>query len=940
MADYKDIVAEIHDLRKLLAPDPLGGFTSLDPERTSSAIIEDILDLEDKLTELRRSFKDGGAVRPNNPLNRKMFQQPIRAQSGVYVPTIEQIMNFYQGGFDQAGQPTDTESFLRAIEATKLMNEKGFFPGEGEPLKFTFFPDNKDGIQEILKQTDLDRVESMGFGQRAPEGDAYQALIDQAKNEQIAGIMAAAASDPSQRQQPVIDSLLREGALTGTETLEAPEAGRRDVAKDLIREGIGNLSGTPTGQPVTSDENIEMIKRNILQGTNIVERGTPEYEALSAVEKMKVDDAVSKQKREEVDLTDASKDRLKNFITAAGDSAETAILIYNDMLNAGGEIAESAGEVLEGWKEAFSEGFTDDQKKSLNEQLEYLKSQSKDAGNLGAPIFGVDMETLQKGGENIKEWFKKTVLPEMVEGGLDIAQNIFGASDLGVGSDLPPELQTGTVAATVDPRLASGISEDQDKAIDLADRVPNDVMANIAERIGPFETKVKDTVTETKELVTEGLTKIKDLGNKLQEVAPKTYEIMEKEINSLTEKVKNNKINTKEFNESLDQIKDNIIDLTSNLSGDVKEGVLDVVDNVKDTITGLTSTESTKSSTYVDPDKRVAEPITQEELEKFKVKKADGEEIPVDSEEAVTGTIESGAEVDNLDTSANQVADGSDKKSTDGNVLASTADTTGELGSGNMNDLISQTLKEAGYNLNTVKDPDADALKMVYYGTLLATTPGEFKDAAMQNLNRFVKDEINAKYKSAAQKQKFKGDVFKILLAGKLDILKEQAKTTKGVSLKSPFLPGATAQNDMVQSVMVNKFGIDVDIDDDDATQPTNDFINAVKSKAAQYMTEARTGDVNLNYEDAVSQAVNDLIPLFTTEEVDNEGLLRKYTPGKFLKNFLFGEKPEGTTKITGRLKGTDPATIQAVIQAVKDQRGITITKEEAIQLISEYPGQ
>ncbi len=74
-----------------------------------------------------------------------------------------------------------------------------------------------------------------------------------------------------------------------------------------------------------------------------MERGTPEYEALSAVEKMKVDDAVSEQKREEVDLTDASKDRLKNFITAAGDSAETAILIYNDMLNAGGEIAESAG---------------------------------------------------------------------------------------------------------------------------------------------------------------------------------------------------------------------------------------------------------------------------------------------------------------------------------------------------------------------------------------------------------------------------------------------------------------------------------------------------------------------------------------------------------------------------------------------------------------------
>jgi len=329
----------------------------------------------------------------------------------------------------------------------------------------------------------------------------------------------------------------------------------------------------------------------------------------------------------------------------------------------------------------------------------------------------------------------------------------------------------------------------------LADRVPNDVMANIAERIGPFETKVKDTVTETKELVTEGLTKIKDLGNKLQEVAPKTYEIMEKEINSLTEKVKNNKINTKEFNESLDQIKDNIIDLTSNLSGDVKEGVLDVVDNVKDIITGLTSTESTKSSTYVDPDKRVAEPITQEELEKFKVKKADGEEIPVDSEEAVTGTIESGAEVDNLDKSANQVADGSDKKSTDGNVLTTAGTTTGELGSGQMNDVITKALAASGYQLDQMKDPNTDALKMIYYGTLLATTPGEFKDAAMQNLNRFVKDEINAKYKSNAQKQKFRGDLFKVILAGEYDLLKAQiAAGGKTTSLKAGFLPSSKDQ--------------------------------------------------------------------------------------------------------------------------------------------------
>lgn len=860
-----------------------------------------------------------------------MFQQPIRAQQGVYVPTIEQIMNFYQGGFDQTGQPTDTESFLRAIEATKLMNEKGFFPGEGDPLKFFFYPDNKKGILEIAKQFNFPGVTSSGFGQAGPEGDAYQALINE-----------IAARDQAERDAG--DAAL---IASGVPQEIAPDTERGQVAKDLIEAGIGSLSGTPTGQPATGDENIEMIKRNILQGTNVVEPGTPEYESLSAVDKMKVDDAISKQKREEVDLTDVSKDRLKNFITAAGDSAEAAILIYNDMLNAGGEIAEAADEVLQGWKEAFSEGFTKEQKDSLNEQIEYLKEKGPnvDLDKLGAPIFGVDMETLEKGGENIKNWYKETVLPEIVEGGLNIAQNIFGASDLGVGSELPPELQTGTPAVTVDPRLASGISEDQDKAIDLADRPPRSVssgvMDNIAEKIGPFETKVKDTVKETKELVTEGLNKIKDVGNKLQEVAPKTYEIMEKEIDSLTEKVKNNKINTKEFNESLDQIKDNIVELTTDLGGDVKDSVIDVVDNVKDTITGLTSTESTKSSTYIDPDKRLAEPITKEDLEKFNVKKADGEEIPVDSEEAVTGTIDSEAEVDNIDKSASQVTDGSDKKLTDSNVLASAGTTTGELGSGNMNDVITKALTASGYQLDQMKDPNTDALKMIYYGTLLATTPGEFKDAAMQNLNRFVRDEINTKYKTAAQKQKFRGDLFKIILAGEYDLLKAQiAAGAKTTNLKAGFLPSAKDQTNAIQSAMVNGYGIDVDIDDDDATSPTNDFLSIVKSKAATYMSDARTAGENPSYDQAVNAAIEEILPLFTTERNDNEGALRKFgkvlTP-KFAEDFLFGKDPKETLTITGRLTGTDPETIRKVIQAVKDQTGKTINEEEAIKLISEY---
>ena len=134
------LLSDIDDQLDILRPmaDKASGEEAI---KLNEQIIK-LLDEKELLLDAGAKYKDGGAVRPNNPLNRKMFQQPIRAQQGVYVPTIEQIMNFYQGGFDQTGQPTDTESFLRAIEATKLMNEKGFFPGEGDPLKFFFYPDN------------------------------------------------------------------------------------------------------------------------------------------------------------------------------------------------------------------------------------------------------------------------------------------------------------------------------------------------------------------------------------------------------------------------------------------------------------------------------------------------------------------------------------------------------------------------------------------------------------------------------------------------------------------------------------------------------------------------------------------------------------------------------------------------------------------------------
>ena len=128
---------------------------------------------------------------------------------------------------------------------------------------------------------------------------------------------------------------------------------------------------------------------------------------------------------------------------------------------------------------------------------------------MGPPIFGVDMETLKKGGENIKEWYKDTIFPEAIEGGVDIIQNIFGAQDLGDGT-LPADQQTGTVAPTVDPRKQSGLSEEQDKEIDLADRPPSIVEdVSFKTKVDETKNKVIETVDEIKETVIEKFPEIK-----------------------------------------------------------------------------------------------------------------------------------------------------------------------------------------------------------------------------------------------------------------------------------------------------------------------------------------------------------------------------------------------------------------------------------------------
>ena len=81
-----------------------------------------------------------------NFLNRRMFERPIRAAEGVYVPTLEDILQFYQGELDASGQPIDQEALAQAAELATILGT----------------PANKDNSQFILDPIMAEKYKALG----------------------------------------------------------------------------------------------------------------------------------------------------------------------------------------------------------------------------------------------------------------------------------------------------------------------------------------------------------------------------------------------------------------------------------------------------------------------------------------------------------------------------------------------------------------------------------------------------------------------------------------------------------------------------------------------------------------------------------------------------------------------------------------------------------
>jgi len=928
----KDILSELHNLRSLLAPDPLGGYYSLDPDRTSSAIIEEILDLEEQLLETRRSFKDGGEV-----LNRRMFTKPIRAAEGVYVPTLEDILQFYEGGFDASGQPIDQEALAQATELATILGT----------------PANKDNSQFILDPVMAEKYKALGANV-IPDGlGAFKF------GENLSGTAERSPVPFMQDGKLDINNIPEEGVkidenltVFNSENLPAELqtevdqknkiedeyaqrqldiANQKELFQNLKNTGIKNLAGDTT-QPITGDENIEIIKRNIMQGTNLVERGTPEYEALSATDKMKIDDQTSQFKRQEVDLTDVSEKGMQNIIDAAGSSAETAMMIYNDMLNAGGEVAEMAGEMLEGWKKAYTKGFDEDQIKSLNDQLDYLKEKSSgvDPDKLGPPPFGVDMETLKKGVENMNNWYKGTILPEIVEGGVDIIQSVFGAKDMGDGT-LPAEQQTGTVASTIDPQLQSGISEEQDKAIDKADRPPSIVEdVTFKTKVDETKNKVIETVDEVKETVIEKFPEIKD-------------KVTEK-INILQEKLKNNTLTFEEYKEKFNELKDTVVSEITDL--DIKNKVVDLFDETvkktKDFFTkkeppseldNITAGVSEEGDKKVDLAGRadVETPIKDEEVKEI------DETITADKDTVTSGSEGAGT------VAANESAGSGSGAFTDGSM--------------NVQNMIEETAKQTGYNFKGLDDTKDDlALKTMMYGLKLFLTPGSFSEAAGKVAQEALTNEINQRYKTKAAQAKFRGEMFKTILAGKLDIEKELAKLRGKKTDFKTYTYDDKMLNASVGSWIRNNLGIDVQLEFDGLPPKGDTEAGAAYLFATKFKQEVQKIGNNRKTEGTEDPSIDDelLIEAYNNISGDFKANKAELSAINKIFNYVTGksdaeieaeriEKGSLSTSDEYKRKLADATNAKIITEpmiqaAIDNNPNLSLTREDVIKAMKNDP--
>ena len=757
-----------------------------------------------------------------NVLNRRMFQEPIYAQDGVYVkkykPTLEQILNFYDAGFSTEGEPLDIEAFQMAIQNARKANEAGLFK-DGEAIDTGWFgkslgesKKDKEDLQEFMKENEIKtiyedlwgRYPHMKGGSFKPseaEAGFLSDLLTKERSSQVAQegadyrLQALQQAEAEQAEKEKISNTMADTKIIA-EALDLPEV-------DLSLEGNKELVNQ-----------LEHIQRNKNQtagyhaGMSLADQAETMKEGMPSKELSEEEQGVINRRNYLREYSDTFKDmdplKVEQLLSAAATGDEGLRIPEGAPLIAPGEIRSK--DIIEG---AGSVTTTPGHENFLNDMLNKYYEENPEQRRIQGP----GEENVQTLGTNIME---KIPFYEGL-GDWDWKANVDrGLADKSgrVGEffiNAEGNIERKNYPFEAEQKIKEILSGQE---VDAGDRQETGVITS--------KEDIKDEIIKGRDFALPG-------GGDGEEIMEEKEEIIEvkkdgsffdhdpnfdwndeqailerfdedgdgelgfKEMLKVTAtKIRDNKIKKKQadaiLNEGFDWNDEQAILERFDKNGDGKLNYFEKLQVTKDWINMIREKKKKEKETKKILDK-IEKPLieggekedVQTGMEAEDIKKlVEDKTISVDQGKSLMKP-HGEEEVKSLDAAETEVESGTEQEGTSTDQLSTAAESsTTTTEAGGWSSEIKDAAAQAGFSFDDMigdgSTKDNDALEMMMYGLRLATTPGKFSDAAMENAKVYLENKIKRNYKTAAAKADLKKSIFLKMLQGNIDLKKWTAE--------------------------------------------------------------------------------------------------------------------------------------------------------------------
>jgi len=630
----------------------------------------------------------------NNFSNRRMFMSPVMAAEGMYMPTIEQILNFYTGEFTDDGRPVDMEAFQAAIEVARKADEAGLFPEEGKPIdNYLYF--GKD-VKDFAKKEGVDVQEPVGgqypsgaqLGELDKESSFLTDLYSIPARKEYADSRVKSdkvKAEADAQKESFLD------AMEATKDFEFPKPEQVDVEQGFVEEK--KIEDNPYLKELekfqrTSGANVDMPMVDQRKAYQSGQAGIPEVKlddnqvaAINARNYMReLSDQFPDMKPEDVETM------LRNAVTE--NKGLSSIINVGDNITGRDEVKGAGVTSTPGY-----ENFVNDM---LNEYYQKNPEARPKTITDNAGFFNYLPFSSGPFDFNFKPEDEQYINKIKERGGVE-----------------------GTFEITDDGRIArkTGIET-------VADDVEGDV------KRGDLEYQIKES---------EQANVAKAIKDK-QDAEPGFFE-------------------KEEVIEKYDK------------DGDGELSFLEKAEVVAGKLTG--TDVSVKKETPSEIDSIVAGTSEAGDKKVDLAGRADNvgmseEEVKDDEKKLNDADLKDGADTKDDDEKKLSTAGESSTSSTEDNEMSA------------FDSEIAKVAKEAGFSWSDMtgdgSSKDNDALEMMMYGLKLATTPGSFNDAVMQNAKEYLNNKIKRNYKTAAAKADLKKQIFLKYLQGNIDLKKWNAE--------------------------------------------------------------------------------------------------------------------------------------------------------------------